>query len=314
MPRKLTIDSLKAEAAGLEQLLEQAEQFGDAVGQIQYRERLDEIARSLQEMAEEDTHLASIALYFSGKPVIGSRGIAAEFAGKLLETYQDIVSKTFAKSEVGTLGERGRVPMKQSTDLMVTGLTHGSFGFVLEELSDQAEIHDTALKEILGAVSDLLQSVGSENEAEFDRVTEDLDSRTLIALREFFNGMDTAEAAVRVVEDKREFSLDPKAIHRGRVRTEATQIDERTEIIRGVLAGFLPEHRKFELRDENGNTFYGTTTKEAAEQFEAAVQHDQVVIGALCEAEFVVREIRPLNRPPRLTYRLIGFHKLGEQA
>lgn len=311
MPRKLTVDSLKAEAAGLQQLLEEAGMIGDVVGEIQYKERLQEIANELAELADSDTHLASVAMFFSGKPVIGSRGIAADFAGKLLESYQDIVSKTFAKTEIGVLGERGRVPLKQSADLMVTGLTHGSFGFVLEELSDQAEIHDTALKEILSSVSDLLQHVGAESENDFDMAAEDLDPRTLVALREFFKDLDTAGAQVRFVEDTREFSLDEKAVHRGRARTEAIEIDERTDVISGTLIGFLPDHRKFELRDKGGTTIYGTVSKEAAEQFIRAVQYQAAVIGEPCEAEFVVREVRPLNRPPRLNYRLIGFHKIG---
>lgn len=314
MPRKLTIDSLKAEAAGLRELLREAEAYGDTVGELQYKERLEDIAHELQGLAATESHQASIALFFSGKPVFGSRGIAAEFAGKLLESYQDIVSKTFARAEIGSLGERGRVPMKQSTDLMVTGLTHGSFGFVLEELSDQAELHDTALKEIVASVSDLLQHVSAESEVEFDTAAEDLDPRTLVALRDFFKGLDTSEAAVRFIEDDREFFLDEGAVHRGRMRTEATEIDEKPEVIEGILMGFLPDHRKFELREASGTTIYGTVSKEAAEQFVKAVQYQEAVIGEPCEAEFIIREIRPLNRPARLTYRLIGFHKIGKKA
>lgn len=314
MPLKLTIDSLRAEAAGLQELLEDAEKVGDIVGELQYKERMEEIAEELANLANSDTHLASIAMFFSGKPVIGSRGIAADFAGKLLESYQDIVSKTFAKAEVGVLGERGRVPLKQSADLMVTGLTHGSFGFVLEELADQTELHDTALKEILSSVSDLLLHVGAENENDFDEATEELDPRSLVALREFFKGLDIAGAQVRFVEDAREFSLDEKAVHRGRVRTEAIDIDERTEVISGVLIGFLPDHRKFELHNEDGVTIYGTVSKEAAEQFVRAVQHQAAVIGEPCIAEFMLREVRPRNRPSRLNYRLIGFHKIGNSA
>lgn len=314
MPLKLTVDSLKAEAAALQQLLDEAKQIGDVVGELQYKERLEEIARELSELADVDTHLASVAMFFSGKPVVGSRGIAADFAGNVLESYQDIVSKTFAKAEVGVLGERGRIPLKQSADLLVTGLTHGSFGFVLEELADQAELHDTALKEILSSVSDLLQHVGAEDESEFDAAAEDLDPRTLVALREFFKGLDSAGAQVRFVEDRREFSLDEKAIHRGRVRTEAIEIDEKTEVLSGVLIGFLPDHRKFELRDESGTIIYGTTSKEAAEQFVRAVQYQDAVIGEPCEAEFIVREIRPINRPARLNYRLVGFHKIGRST
>ncbi|MFP4192199.1 MAG: hypothetical protein ACLFU6_09035 [Candidatus Hydrogenedentota bacterium] len=314
MPLKLTVDSLKAEAAGLQQLLDEASQVGDIVGELQYKERLEEIASELAELADSDTHLASVAMFFSGKPVVGSRGISADFAGKLLESYQDIVSKAFAKAEVGVLGERGRIPLKQSADLMVTGLTHGSFGFVLEELADQTEPYDADLKEILSSVSDLLQHLGAENENDFDSAVEDLDPRSLGALREFFKGLDTAGAQVRFVEDAREFSLDKKAVHRGRVRTEAIEIDERTEIINGVLMGFLPDHKKFELRDDAGTTIYGTVSKEAAEQFVRAVQHHAAVIGEPCEAEFIVREVRPLNRPPRLNYRLVGFHKIGSAA
>ncbi len=314
MPRKLKVDSLKAEAASLKQLLEEAGQIGDIVGEIQYKERLEEIANELAELADSDTHLASIAMFFSGRPVVGSRGIAADFAGKLLESYQDIVSKTFAKTEIGVLGERGRVPLKRSTGLMVTGLTHGSFGFVLEELADQAELHDTALKEIVSRVSDLLQHIGAENENDFDMAVEDLDPRTLIALREFFKELDTEGAQVRFVEDVREFSLDEKSVHRGRVRTEAIEIDERKEVISGILIGFLPDHRKFELQDDAGTTIYGTVSKEAAEQFVRAVQHQAAVIGEPCEAEFLVREVRPINRPPRLNYRLVGFLKIGNQA
>lgn len=311
MPLKLTVDSLKAEAAGLKQLLDEAERVGDIVGELQYRERMEEIAGELAELAHSDTHLASVAIFFSGKPVVGSRGIAADFAGKLLESYQDIVSKTFAKAEVGVLGERGRVPLKQSADLMVTGLTHGSFGFVLEELADQTELHDTALKEIISSVSDLLLHVGAESESNFDAAAEDLDPRSLVAFREFFKGLDSAGAQVRFVEDAREFSLDEKAVHRGRLRTEAIEIDERTDVISGVLIGFLPDHRRFELRDETGVTIYGTVSKEAVEQFVRAVQYQKAVIGETCKAEFVVREVRPRNRPARLNYRLVGFHIIG---
>ena len=66
MPRKLTIDSLKAEAAGLQELLREAEAYGDTVGELQYKERLEDIAHERQSLAATDCHQASIALLFSG--------------------------------------------------------------------------------------------------------------------------------------------------------------------------------------------------------------------------------------------------------
>lgn len=312
MPRKLEIDALEAEAAGLRALLSEATQYGDPVGELQYKERLDEIDRELEHLRTTPSALASVALYFGGAPVIGSRGIAADFAGRALAEFQDLVSKTYAKLELGGLGQRGRVPFRQNTDLMVTGLTHGSFGFVLDELADQHELHDTALKEVVGVVSNLLIGAGANSESEFELIAEDLDPRTLIALREFFKDMDSAGATVRVVGDESEFLLDEAAISRGRLRTEATQIDEEMIPYEGVLIGFLPDHRRFELRDPNGVTIYGTATKTATEQFEAAIGQGGSVIGANCRAKLLVRTVRPLQRPPRLAYRLMEFYRIGD--
>jgi hypothetical protein len=312
MPKKLVIDALSAEAAELRSILAEAESVGDVVGVLQSKERLVEISDEIEKLSKEFSPYASVALYFSGKPVLGSRGIMAEFAGKTLENFQEIVSRTYAANVLGVLGERGRVPLKQNTDLMITGLTHGSFGFVLEELSDQDELHDTALKDIISSVSDMIISTGSENESDFERVTELLDARTLISLRDFFKNMDSSEATIRLIDDNSEFILDNHAISRGRMRTEAMEINEKPESITGTLKGFLPDHKRFEILDSIGNTIYGTASKEATEQFQMAVRRGLAILGTECQADFIIREIRPLNREPRLTYRLIEFHKLGE--
>lgn len=311
MPNKLTIESLQAEAAGLAVLLEEAQGIGDIVGELQYQERLHEISEQLTSLASSKSKHASVALFFGGRPVFGTRGIAADFAGRALETYQDLIAKAFARLEVGTIGARGRTPMRAAADLMITGVTHGSFGFVLEELSDQGEMQETALHEVMSEVSDLLVHTSALNDSEFEGATDQIDARTLISLREFFKSLDSDEATLRIVEDDREFRLDSAAVHRGRVRTEATEIEERTQRITGVLAGFLPDHRRFEMRETGGTSIYGSVTRSAADQFIAAVDHGEIVIGNQCEVEVIVREVRPFNRPPRLTYRMLGFHRIG---
>lgn len=311
MPRKLMIDSLKAEAAGLQALLAESELYGDVVGSIQYKQRLDDIKKELEALKDNPNPFASVALYFSGKPVLGSRGITAEFASKALGNYQDLISKTFAKSELGSIGERGKVPLKQSTELMVTGLTHGSFGFVLDELSNQDELHDTALKEVVHSVTEMLYRVSSANEEDFEKAAEELDSRTLVTLREFFKDLDTSEATIRIVEDNSEVILDDRSIHRGRVRTEATQIEDSLEQIEGILSGFLPDHRKFELRVKSGETIYGTATREATEHFTKIVSLGSPIIGKPCTVSIYVRHVRSLNREPREIYRLVEFIHLG---
>jgi len=316
MHRKLKLEALEAELAALTSLLEDSREIKDPVGQIQYERRREELVADIESLRSAEFHQASLALYFGGKPVFGSRGIAADFAGKALEHFQDIISKHFASSELGGLGDRGRVPLKDLTTLMVTGVTHGSFGFLLDELNDQTQLFDTALKELAAEVLTLIESSGSVDEEVFEKAAEELDPRSLAALREFFVDLDSNEATVRVVDDTRDLALDETAIHRARMRTEATQIDEEIIVISGRLLGFLPEHLRFELRptESPDEIIYGSATKEASEQFAAALKDGNPAIGEQCLLKLLWRTVRPRNRPPRLTYRMLEFVRIGEDT
>jgi hypothetical protein len=312
MPRKLELEALESELAGLISLFKEAQEINDPVGILQYEQRIHELETEISALTNENRHLASIALYFGGNPVLGSLGIAADFAGRALENFQEIISKQFAKVEIGALAERGRVPHKELTTLMFTGVTRGSFGFTLDELTDQTQMFDTALKEMVSEVMMIIESAGSINDVVFDEASETLDPRTLKPLKEFFGNLESNKATVRLVDDVRDISLDEAAVHRAKVRIEATEIVEEDTEITGVLIGFLPEHRRFEIKIESGETIYGTATKQATEQITHALKNAISVIGKICTASINERTVHPLNRPPRLVYRLLEFTKIGE--
>lgn len=306
MPKKLTIDSLSAELTSVSNLLESAKKSGDIVGEMQLEYRLEKLTNQLQILKEHtlQDNSASVAIFFGGKPVLGSKGIAAGFAGKALEQFQNLVSKTFAVSEIGQLGTRGKVPFKAQSELMVTGLARGSFGFVLDEMSEQTELEVSELSRVIDKATRILRDTAAQDEAVFENLVDELDTRTLLALKDIFINLDSNAATIRVVEGDLDIVLDSAAIYRGKMRTEATSIEEDTTEVSGVLEGLLPEHRKFEIRDESGNLVYGSVTKEAVEQFEAA---SKSVIGKRCTASVTFKIIKPLNRPPREVARLIEF-------
>lgn len=312
MPRKLEIEALQAEAAGIRALLEEARSIDDPVGSMQFEQRLEEIKELMKRLRTAHAPMASVALFFAGKPVVGSVGIESDFAGRALRDYQELISKAFARSQLGRMGERGQVPLKQNATLMVTGLALGSFGFVLNELSDQTEIADTSLKESVAATSALLENVSAVNETSFEQAAEALDSRTLTALQKFFNDLDTEGATVRIVEDDRELKLDESAIHRARLRTEATEIEESPVEVEGILKGFMPDHRRFELQTLEGQTYSGSIKQEAAEQIQHIVDSGRPILGKLCKVGLIIRTLKSLNKLPRLTYRLVEFHSIRD--
>ncbi len=310
MPKKLTIDSLSSEITTVKGLLASARQYGDIVGELQLEHRVKKLTRKFEMLKENSLkdNSASVALFFGGKPVLGSKGIAAEFAGTALEQFQNLIAKTFATNEVGELGARGKIPFKAQSELMVTGLARGAFGFVLDEMSEQIEMESSELTHIIDKATHLLRDTAAQDEAVFESLLEDLDPRTLLALRDFFSNLDSNKATLRVVEKDLDILLDNSAIHRGKIRTEATSIEEKTTEIEGVLVGFLPEHKKFEIRDELGNIIYGSATTEAVDQFEKA---NEVVIGEQCLVKVTIKTVSPLNRPSREVVRLIEFLRFG---
>ncbi|MCA9474115.1 MAG: hypothetical protein KC594_18785 [Nitrospira sp.] len=306
MPRKLRMQGLQAELSSVNALLQSAREMDDPVGEFQLEKRKVKIESELQTLVEHPENRASIALFFGGKPVLGSRGISAEFAGHMLENFQELVARKFAAAELGTLGGRGPIPMKQATDMMVTNLAKGSFGFVLDELSDQEEIDATALKVIVEEVVQTIEKVSSSNELDFEEVTEQLDPRLLISLKDFFVTLDSSEATIRLVDDLADISLDSMSVHRGRLRTEATSIDESDVTLDGVLVGFLPEHRKFEMLVE-GQMLYGSVSKDATEQYSQLVARGENPERQTWKVRMKRRIVTPLNRPAREVNRLLEF-------
>lgn len=311
MPKKLSINSLSSEITTLNELLSSARQSGDIVGEMQLEHRIGELSNKLETLKEQTLtdNSASVALFFGGQPVLGSKGIAAEFAGVALEQFQNLIAKVFANNEVGDLGGRGRVPFKANSELMVTGLARGSFGFVLDEMSEQMQLESSELSHVIDKAALLLRDSAAQDDAVFESLLEELEPRTLIALRDIFSNLDSSKATIRIVEKELDFTLDGPSIHRAKVRTEATSIDETVTEIEGVLVGFLPEHRKFELADNTGKLFYGSATKDAVEQFAKATES---VLGKSCQIKVTIKTVSPLNRPPREVVRLMEFLKFGE--
>ena len=278
---------------------------------MQLEHRISELSSKLNSLKEEtlSDNSASVALFFGGQPVLGSKGIAAEFAGTALEQFQDLIAKVFANNEVGDLGERGLVPFKINSELMVTGLARGSFGFVLDEMSDQVQLESSQLSHVIDKAAILLRDSAAQDDAVFESILEELEPRTLMALRDLFKNLDSSKATLRIVEKELDFTLDGPSIHRAKIRTEATSIEESTTEIEGTLVGFLPEHRKFELADKTGNLYYGSASKEAVEQFTKAADN---VIGNKCLIKVSIKTVAPLNRPPREVVRLIEFLRFGD--
>lgn len=307
MVKKLELEALTAEASSLGEILRTRTAEEDPIGYFQYSQRKSEIQEKIEHLGSTPELEASIALFFAGDPVTGSRGIKANFAGKAVAIFQDMVSKRFASTELGELGQRVRVPLRANSDLMLTDVVRGSFGFMLSESIDTIPLAETQLKTVLDSVVKSIDITTAADSEGFEALLEDIDARFLRSLGEFFELLDEENATVRLVEGYTDHQFDAVQLHRARERTSAARIDERDDQqMQGVLY-LLPAHRKFELVLDSGESIWGTVSREFATAHLEALRDAREVVGHKWTVTTSVRTVTCPNQEPRVTHRLTGL-------
>lgn len=302
MLKRLERDAVKADLAAIQALLEDRTPENDPIGYMQFSQRAEEMSHRLGEIASAPPTWGEVGLFFGGRPVVGSHGILADFGAAAVSEFQNLVSSAFAAAG-GTLGARGPVPQRDRTQLLITDVARGSFGFILQQ-ADEPQLVDTPMKEVLSRAVDLVFRVASPDLEAFESVAEDVDGRVLGSLRAFFKTLDDAGATVRFVEDQREFTLRRDEVELARQRTENATLDETEEHITGRLY-ILPEARRFELHPLGGGVAYkGSIAADCLETLTHGSEVRPGIIGTEQRVSLRVREIRSQGQEPKRSYTL----------
>jgi hypothetical protein len=309
MLKKLELDSLTAQLAATREVVARAKEVGDIVTAQQLGADVDVLQHRITELGNVRDVLASVTLFFAGDPVVGSRGVDADFAGSALHRFQALVSKQFAAGEIGQMGARGPVPANRASELMVTEIARGSFGFLLEESALNNELFETKLSAAVDDVAQLMGALASPSEAAFEESVADLEPRVLGAAKAFFETLDDANASLRIVERDVDYSLSTVDVHRARQRAEAMEITERDDVeLTGLLRGIVPDHRKFEFTTTEGQRLYGSVAANVAKAIDDNIQSGlNNPTGKRWRARFKVREVQARNAEPKTYYTLLGL-------
>lgn len=289
MLKKLELDTLRAEVSSLEILISERGD-GDPIGTKQFIKRKNKILEKIASISHEVSSLASVGLFFGGNPVFGSRGIDSHFASSILDRFQSIVNKRYAFLETGALSSRGPIPNSNNAKLMITDVARGSFGFVLEENpKDILGAIETELKHVVDNVSDILGRISSSDEAVFNEIFEDLDERTLIDVRAFYEELYSSKATLRIVDENNEYLLTEGRIATAKLRMESVSIsDEKVVDISGKLY-LLPSDRKFEIHIlSEGRSIIGRVSKKF---FEEQASNLDALVGKQGSFKLIARDI-----------------------
>lgn len=298
MVTKIHRDALRSEIASLSALIKQSSDR-DPLGSRSLRKRLGLLQAELGEIETRRENSANVALVFDGDPVRGSSAIEADFAGKALQDYQELIAKHVA-TECGQLAERGRLTdqIHQQARMNVTGLMHGSFGFILEEDNeDQFGMFETPAQTAVRSVTNLLSEVASDDDQLFESRLEDLDIRIFHTLKRFIGTLHRANSTLRVAEDLRELKLDTSSIGRAFERVSQADVVEIDEAVEGELLGLVPVQRRFDFRRaDDGELVQGRVAASLSADYLERIEREGLIAGGRWRATIRTKTVTHPDR------------------
>lgn len=309
--KRLDTEALRADLAAVQGLLSHRDEDSDPVGWLQFSRRKSALEKKLLE-TQASAAPASVALYFGGRPVAGSVGISARFGSNAVEMFQDLVSTRLASSS-GVLGDAGPIPLRDHSNLMITEIARGSFGFVLQAADDVQNDGAGALslEKTIDEVCALIQNAADADEQKFSEAYADESPRVVNHVTKLFRLLDDAGATLRIVDDQRDFSLQRRDIELARARVDTLEVDVQKIDVEGRLY-VLPSSRKFDLytgRPEG--PFSGLIAPELFQRLLAGgtAELDRV-IGSVRKFTIEVRSVHSKRSSPRNTYTLRDLRDL----
>ncbi len=239
---------LRAELAELDKLLFMTPESA-VIDRMSLKYRRSQVQAELDANPPPPRWPASAHLTFNVKPVVNGESIEAGFAGNAMEAFAKTVT-SLAASRLGPLGERGAIPHQEDYRLLVTGTSHRSFGFDVEEAQEWQTgflADESPVEFAIGQVKGILESlVGGEEEiAEAIAYT---DGWALEDLRDFLKVLADSEAVCALSFKNAVFRFrDVGQVRRGIASLGTENVREGKGELTGHFQGFLPHSRQAEF-------------------------------------------------------------------
>jgi hypothetical protein len=261
MPALMTSQMLQDDLAFVEERLREHQEPYDTVRFMweQRRAALLEEIKDLQ--SRHDTH-AEVALMFDGTPVKGSEEIRLDFATKILDNYQLVVSTLVAERAGAELHAKGKLPRSFASKLYIRDMARGSVGFILEEpRQQQSGLLPSVLKDAVDETTNVLQDLSGADVDKFYTRLQKLSPRTIGAVKKMAKSLHDSGAITKIVSDVVEFRLDSNSTNSLYQRLTEVEVAETHETQIGTLLGVFPDRQQYEFKLEDGQVFYGPVSE-----------------------------------------------------
>jgi len=249
-------------------------------------------------------------LLFAGGPAVGSVGLDAKFASKVLDAYQDMVANHYSASRHGAVGSRGPRTGEDEARLCLTALPRGSFGLLLAQPQADDFIAAAQLSDAMDQITSLVEAAAS-GDAAFTDTVEKFHPRVLTPLERFLNALETQEASVHLRSATRQCDLNGEQVKAAKSRVAETKPETQTIRLRGVCRGVLLESWRFDFNPDGQPPISGVLAESVTEDSAKAIL---TLVDEPAEAELKVTRMRTRSGFGRPAYELVSLQSLNQAA
>jgi|GEM_PF-2639052 len=236
---------LKSEKAELMRFLQDLPE-DDVFMRPGFERRLKEVEAELEKLEKPKDGYEEATLLFDGKPVMGSRGIRADFTAEAMDKFEKLL-KSIAAALTGRLQERGPVP--NIGNVFITDTQRGSFGFRLMLDNMPAGQQADAFSSLGEAMRQLLAIFQTEGEPDkLSEIVATIHPRAAKSVGKFLNVLSRHEARPKISYRGQMFSPSAETIKSLAELLSEEKLREEDVSIIGYLLGVLPESRQYEFR------------------------------------------------------------------
>lgn len=243
-------ESLSSEIRELEQLLGGIAEAA-VIQRISLQNRLKSARQALEKELAAPRPVRA-RLTFRGRPVVGSRGIAADFGGKASNAFADAYAAVVASLNE-SLRFKGPIPDRAKNQLLITGTATGSFGFEFELPAGGLFPEQEKAEDALQKMQSLLEASAIGSDDDVAELVDAIHPRAVKKISEFLGLLSQNQAWCGLEFKHKIFRFeDIDQLTNSAVRLEEGNIKEGVESYQGFFLGVLPNSRSFEFETPDG--------------------------------------------------------------
>lgn len=269
-------------------------------------EKIAELKSELANIPEFWTE-PKVRLLFSGKAVMGSKGIKAKFVTEALKPFQELVKTQTAILRYGKVGKRGKSRNSKISDLYLTALPKGSFGVELAQMGSEDIFAGEEVAIAIDQVMSLVEAAVKDDES-FEAILEDTPARNLNNLKIFLKKIDEEKSILKMESGSSRITINEDSIHKGYERVNAASKEDIEIFENGILRGVMLETGRFEFINEDHFKYSGIISPKISEETLNLYWNET------CHVHLKKSRIKFISGNEKVTYELLEVSERKNEA